>query len=386
MRGSLRKRGNNWQLLWSTRGADGKRKQHCLTVRGTKREAERKMNEIIRSVDQNTYVEPSKETVGEFLADWLVKSRSLVGVTSQERYERIVRSRLIPEFGGTRLTALKTMDIQAVYARWSEEGLSASTIRLMHAVLRRALESACKWEKLQRNPAAYVDLPASAAAERAVLGDDDMKRILSEAEGHPHFIAILLAITTGMRRGELCGLQWEDIDFDGKRLSVVRTAVRTEAGVVLKEPKTDQSRRVIYLDDMTVELLLPWRGKGLVLRRRNGGPLSPDVLSHSVRDYLSKLDIRMTMHGLRHSHASLLLRGNVHPKAVSERLGHAKVGFTLATYSHLLPDQQRDAAAYVAEALVAKPLPATPDNVAGQAPTSGTGTSTTGEPVNNAQA
>lgn len=353
MRGSLRKRSEgSWQLLWSSRGPDGKRKQHSLTMQGTKREAERRLTEIIRSIDQGTYVAPNRRTVAEYLQYWLESIRGSVAATSYVRYARIVNGRLTSGLGGMWLHQVRPADIQAVYNGWVEGGLSPRTIRLHHAVLKRALGMAVGWELIPRNPAAFVETPTIRSARRDVLNDSELSALLKAAEGGAYYAAIALAVTTGMRRSEICGLRWADLDLEEGTLIVTQGVARLNGKLVLQPPKTQRGRRSISLPQVTVNALrdLPRTGE-LVFSNRKGGILDPDVISRVVRRLCDALGTPSTIHGLRHSHASFLMRENIHPRAVSERMGHSNIAFTLNVYSHTLPEQDRRAAEVVGRAL-----------------------------------
>jgi integrase len=339
--GCIRQRSvGSWQLLYYV---DGVKKS--LTIKGTKRDAERKMTELQRSIDQGSYKAPSKQTVGQFLNEWLDRTGHTIGVRTRGRYESIIKRYLLPAFGDCPLTNLKVVDIERVYIEWAKGGLSPSTIHLHHAVLHKALEAAVKWEMIQRNPSDQADLPAKVRQEREPLDDDDLRRLLEEAKETPHYPVVVLAVTTGMRVGEICGLKWSDIDFGNKLVTIQRTAARIGGEVILKEPKTKRARRCVDIPDEVVEALrgLSLSGanfiQGLVFPRRNGLPTDPHTMTKTLKRVFG-----VGVHDLRHAHASFLMRQNIHPRIVSDRLGHSSIAFTLDVYSHLTGGQQRIAA------------------------------------------
>ena len=345
-KGCVRKRSpGSYQLLWREPGTG---KQRTKTFVGTKRDAEREMTEIQRSLNNGTYTPPTKTTVGEFLLTWL-EGHSAIAPTSKHRYRIAIEKHLTPAFGHYRLSALRPIDIQGVYSRWKAEGLSPRTIKLHHAILHKAMETAMRLELISRNPADAVDAPPASRDGKRVLTDDEITQLLKETRDSPHYIPIVLGVTVGLRLGEVCGLSWDDIDLENAQLTVNRTAAVVGKELTLRElPKTKSSRRTVALPAVAVEALasIPKEGR-FVYTAKGEGPAHPDLASKSIKALCRSLGKPVTMHGLRHTHASHLMRGNIHPKVVSARLGHSTTGITMDTYSHLLPDNQRLAAAHV---------------------------------------
>jgi len=199
------------------------------------------------------------------------------------------------------------------------------------------------------------------------LGEADTAALFAAAEGTRLYLPILLAVTTGLRRGELLALRWQDVDLDAGCLTVRQTLEEIAAGLAFKQPKTAKSRRLVPLATMTVQALKRhkaqqkedrfgfgpgYKDNDLVLPRWNGEPWAPNLLTGAFGDLMDRLDLpRVRFHDLRHSHASQLLRQGVHPKIVSERHGHSTVGITMDVYSHLLPGLQEEAVGKVAAAL-----------------------------------
>jgi integrase len=345
-RGCIRQRSpGSWQLLWREPGTG---KQKTKTITGTKRDAEREMTEIQRSLNTGTYTAPTKKTVGVFLGDWIEASENTVGITTRPRYRRIVEKYLIPALGGIRLEALRAADIEKAYGGWASEGLSPATVKLHHAVLHKALESAVKWEMIPKNPAHYADLPQQKRKEREAFDDDDLRVMLERAQGTAVYPAVALGLTTGVRVGEMCGLMWSDVDLPGRRITISRTAARVSGEVVLKEPKTPRARRCIDIPVLAVDALqlLP-RFSEIVFARKTGEPTDPDVMSRAVRNVCG-----VSMHGLRHAHTSFLIRNGVNPRAVADRLGHSRSALTLDVYTQLVPSYGGEVIAIVDNALM----------------------------------
>ncbi len=370
MTGSIRRQGKrSWEVrLYLGRGPDGRRLYRSHTVEGTKRRAQNELNDLLSKLQRGEYVAPSRMTLGEYLERWLTDyARVKVAATTFERYAEIVRVHLAPALGHHAVAKLQPLHIQAYYShalhqgrRDGRGGLSAQTVLHHHRVLREALQQAVRWQLLARNPADAVEPPRPQRREREVFDQGEVERLLEAAHGTRLAVPVLLAVTTGLRRGEFLGLRWQDVDLDGGKLAVRQSLEQTKAGLAFKPPKTQKGRRVVTLPLMTVEALRRHRAEqareklflgpayqdhGLVLARVDGRPLDPAGATRAFARLVRRAGVRpISLHGLRHTHATLLLGANVHPKVVSERLGHATVGMTLDTYSHVLPHLQEEAA------------------------------------------
>lgn len=405
MKGHIRKRGkDSWALVIELdRTPDGRRNQRWHTVRGSKRDAERELAKLLNEVATGEYVEPSKMTVAEFLDQWLVTyAKPNVGPRTYERYEQIVRLHLIPNLGRNLLTKLNPMQIQTYYAAalqagndhsgkrarrkdektavkdqkrdGEKKGLSPTTVLQHHRVLHKALECAVKWQIVARNVADAVEPPKRARREMQTLDAEQVRRLLQEAEDTEYYALIYVAVNTGLRRGELLGLKWEDIDLKEGTAQIRRSLQRIRGeGIVAREPKTHRSRRSVSLPPTVVEVLKKqrasqakdrlfmgeaYRDSGLVFATSLGTPIEPANLSRRFDQLVKSAGLPHTrFHDLRHTHASLMLKAGVHPKIVSERLGHSAIGITLDTYSHVLPNLQKEAARKLDEQLFGPPSP-----------------------------
>jgi integrase len=323
-------------------------------------------------------------TVAEYLKHWLsAYAKPSVSERTYERYESIVRLHLIPKLGQHKLKDLRPLHIQAYYtealeggryrrprksershAKKGEEpkpaarGLSAQTVVHHHRVLREALRQAVRWQMLTVNPADAVKPPRAARRPIRVLDETGSAELLRSLERSRFHLPALLAIGTGMRRGELLGLRWQDVDLKAGKLAVRQNLQEIKAGLVFKAPKTAKGQRSVSLMPSTIAALTQhkaaqaarrleqgpqYHDHGLVLCEDDGQPWSPSQFSIHWRGAVTALGKDVRFHDLRHTHATLLLRQGVHPKVVSERLGHATVGITLDTYSHVLPDMQDEA-------------------------------------------
>jgi integrase len=246
--------------------------------------------------------------------------------------------------------------------------LSAQTVLHHHRVLRQALHQAVRWQLLMRNPADAVDPPRPRRREMQALDDDQIAQLLDAAKGGNHFMPVLIAVTTGLRRGEILALRWQDVDLNKGTLAVRQSLEQTKRfGLRFKEAKTQRSRRVVALPSLLVDALRKHRREqakhrwalgaayqdhGLVCPADDGAPQSPDALSAAFPHLVSRAGVpRVRFHDQRYTHATQLLNEGIHPKVVSERLGHSNIGITLDTYSHVLPGMQEEAAQRVDAAL-----------------------------------
>ena len=363
MRGHIRKRGKDSYSIAVSLGRDpvtGKYKYLWVSVKGTKREAEKRLSELLHRLDTGTFVKPSKTTVADYLRRWLQEYvRPNLSPRGFERYESIARVHLIPDLGAIPLTQLRPEHLQRHYASKLSNGLSPRSVRYQHVVLHKALQTAMKWGLVVRNAADSVDVPHARQAEMQTWDEYEVARFLEAAMGSPYYALFHTALFTGMRRSELLALQWRDIDFHQVHVSRSLHQLR-DRSYVFAQPKSVKSRRTIALSPSSVLTLrehkdrqegiramlgVPLKGDDLVFSTPEGGPLRPNTVSRAWTALASRAGVRVIrLHDARHTHASLMLKQGVHPKIVQERLGHASVQITLDTYSHVAPGLQEAAA------------------------------------------
>lgn len=309
-----------------------------------------------------------EQTLADYLKIWLADYAKLnVTGKTYERYERIVDQNIVPHLGHLKLGEIKPLQIQSFYSMLLREGrqngggLSPLTVQHVHRLLRKALHQAVRWEILDRNPADGADSPRVPRKEMHALDRDGLSRLLTALQGTKLYLPVLLAATTGMRRGEIMALRWSDVDLDAGMLRVARSLQQTRAGLEFKEPKSLRGRRNIKLANATIDALKARRTEldtgadGLVVCRPNGTPWPPDQLSAEFHRAAHAKGFTIRFHDLRHTHASNLLRDGVPVNVVSQRLGHAEPAITLNVYSHVLPGMQEEAAAKV-DAMMAQVL------------------------------
>jgi integrase len=364
MKGNYTKRGANWSVLIDAPPdpVTGRRRQKRFTAR-TKREVEVLAAQFIASIENQGFSEADakKLTVSEYMEQWLASIEPTLRPGSFRRYSEVVNKHIVPIVGRMQLAKLSPLNIQSLYANRLGVGLSATTVALIHNVLHRALKQAVRWELLTRNVTEAVDPPRETTPEYITWNQRQVATFLAVADGDNLAALWRLALLTGMRRGELLGLKWEDIDLTRGVLAVRRTISRGSAGTyTFGAPKTAHGRRSIALPTSAVKSLHRHRtkqlearlGKGsaykdqdLVFADALGEPIHPNTLTHQFKQLCARVGVPVIrIHDLRHTSATLMLANGEHPKIVQERLGHADVGMTLNRYSHVTMDMQRTAA------------------------------------------
>lgn len=312
-----------------------------------------------RHMASETHQQRAGGTVGEYLTDWLTHMATRVRPKTLEGYEALIRRHAIPALGSFPLQTLHPLRLQRLYAELMGRGaLAAGTVLNLHLVLTQALGQAQRWGLIVTNPAASAQPPRPQRREPIVPDQYLASRLLREVEGTWLALPTVLAMATGMRRGEVLGLRWSDLDADFRVAHVRRSLQVVRGKLVIAEPKTRRSRRSVPLPRMVRPHLLAqrqsqakrknslkeWTDFDLVIDRGDGHPVNPGTLSAGWHRFCRLRGLpAVRFHDLRHGHATLMLLQGVHPKVVSERLGHASVGITLDTYSHVLPSMQAEA-------------------------------------------
>ncbi|MCX6021675.1 MAG: tyrosine-type recombinase/integrase [Chloroflexi bacterium] len=374
MRGSIRKRGkqkNGWTLVLD-HGKDpetGKRRQQWKAFHGTKKAAEAELARMVNEIESGGYVPPAHETVGQFFARWL-KDYAATNTTPRtvEGYKAIYRLYVEKVIGGVQVDKVTAGQVQAIYGAMEAKGLAARTIRHTHTLVREVLGYALRWGVTTRNVTDAVSAPKPVAHDAATLDEEGVERFLVAADGSPFLPFYALALYSGMRRGELAALRWQDVDLERAAISVRQALVRvTGQGWIVKPPKSAAGKRRIDLSPEIAAMLRrhrtaqlerrlavgpAWQDGDYVFTRPAGLHIDPDEATRAFTRIARAAGIKgVTLHGARHTHASIMLAQGVHPRIVQERLGHGDINTTMTTYSHVLPGLQGRAALQFEEGL-----------------------------------
>lgn len=358
----------------------------------TRKEVHDKLTRALRDHQQGLPVATDeRQTLGQYLTYWLNEVvKSSVSPKTYRSYEQVVRVHLMPELGKVQLTKLSRQNIQTflntkqkclvlnqkspepiIEAETSDEAtdpqkegqqgklLSATTVRYMRVILRIALNQALRDGLLAQNVAALVKGPRAVRHEISPLSPEQMKKLLTAAKGSRDEAIYTVAVALGLRQGEILALQWDDVDFKAKTLTVRRTVQRVEGKLVFSDPKTEKSRRTLPLPEVLAEALKQhhqlqkaerllskfWQDHNLIFPSSIGTPMESRNLVRDFHELLVKAELPpMRFHDLRHTAATLMLLQGVDMRRVMAMLGHSQIALTANTYSHVMTEMLRDAA------------------------------------------
>jgi integrase len=355
-----RRKDGRWAGIVYTGYINGRRARKVV-YGPTRAEVQERVRQMVETVRQG--VAPGRsQRLEEFLLTWLQAIEGTIRPSTFISYSGIVRKHLVPTLGRIYLERLSIQDVAFLMSQKRSEGLSPRTSQYILFILRNALNKAVRWGAVNRNVARLVDPPRVAQREVKVLASDEAMGLIAAARQDRLEALWVLALSTGLRRGELLGLTWDDVDLERRQLRVRKALQRiTGKGLVLSETKTRRGRRSIVLPIGAVEALRrhlarqeedrllaasSWTETNFVFKARSGAALDADNLVR--RSFAHLLDSaglpHIRFHDLRHSCASLLLAQGVAPRVVMETLGHSRISVTLDTYTHVLPALQREAA------------------------------------------
>ncbi|MGE7854556.1 tyrosine-type recombinase/integrase [Bacillus paramycoides] len=359
MKGHIRKRGNKYCIVIDI-GPDpetGKRRQKWFSGYKTKKEAEKDVAKKITELNEGTFVEPSKLTLKDYLLEWLEIKRMSLEKSTFANYRSSINKHVIPSIGMIALHKLNVIHIQKCYKSALDSGISNNSILLLHRILKTALNLAVKQNITSRNPAAFAEIPKKEKNSIQTWTEEEVKKFLLHSQESRYHIGYLLAITTGMRLGEVLGLRWQDVDFNIHTVTINQTI--DYENKIKASTKTSSSKRTIPIPLEVIEELKKHRLQvnkdklrigsayhdldlinctefGMVIKRGN--------FRNTFFRILNSANIkRIKFHDLRHTHATILLKQGVNPKIISERLGHRDISLTLRVYSHVLPNMQEEA-------------------------------------------
>lgn len=336
---------------------NGKTKQRYFS---TEKEAVQALGEMLYEQRQGTLVTEGDQTITQHFERWLAVHKTTIRHSTYLTYRSALDKHILPAFGHLALRKLTAQHLDTFYARKVEEGLSSSRVHALHTVIYMALQQAIRWRLLARNVGEDVSLPRdSRPHERQTLTTEQAQKLLDAARGHRLEAMLTLALTTGMRRGELLALRWQDIDFTNRRLSIQRSVSRLPGGYRVSEPKTTSGKRSITLPPFVIVALgqhrvrqletklkvgPAWEEHDLVFSNSYGRFLNSASLYHLFTSVVKKAGLpHMRFHDLRHSAATLLLAMKVPVKVIQELLGHSSITTTLNVYGHVLPTMQDEA-------------------------------------------
>ena len=353
MRGTVIQRGpNSWSAVVYQAG-----KQKWLSAK-SESEAWRKLYEY----ETGIYIDPSKMTLEVYLDFWLADRQRDWSTETYRTYSAYLKNHVNTEIGAIKLDKLVPLQIRQTYIKMLDKELSPSTIKTIHQILSSALNRAVKWDMLQRNPCKAVDPPRQKKSKPELLTPDQLKQVLQLLNGKGLYMPVLLASVTGARRGELCALEWTDIDLDKHFIHIYKAAKRGEGKkeIIISTTKQDRERYVAITPG-TVSALKKHKARqsenrlfygqkyqenNLVCCKMDGRLWVPNLLSMSWWRFVQKHELPdVTFHSLRHFHGSMLLAGGTNIKTISDRLGHSSIKITSDIYLHTDMGLQKEAIA-----------------------------------------
>jgi integrase len=333
----------------------------------TRQEVRSKMDDVKVQMKLGSYVQNNKINVGDWLCQWLdVYAQSRIRISTFEKYKSLVQKHIVPSLGKMLISDLRPEHIQRFYNEKLKQGrvdgkggLSEKTVGEFHLIIHQALDQAIKEGFLSKNVIDAIRKPQFKTYEIQPLSEEEVKKFLETITHHPYYEPLLLECYTGLRRGELLGLRWSDVDLKNNTVSIKQSLIRTKQGLCFSEPKTAKSRRTIPIPQQLSNVLKRYKvkqnesklvagsayqDKGLLFCNPAGSPLDPRSFTKAFKKVLVDANLlKIRFHDMRHTHATLLLLLNEHPKVVQERLGHSTIRMTLDTYSHVIPGMQEKA-------------------------------------------
>jgi integrase len=326
----------------------------------TEKDTLRKLNELKRRQESGENLAAQPRTLEAWTIEWLaMKAREGTRPSTLRGYRWLISSHIVPALGKLSLDKLNPTAIRRLLVTCTDAGLSASSVRHVHGMIRNILADAEREELIARNPARAVRPPSARVAEREILTVEDAQRLIEAIRGDRLEALWVCALTLGLRRGELLGLRWSDVDFDLATVTVRQTVLRVDGHLQFAEPKTDRSRRTIPVPKPTMLRLRThralqagnrlaagtrWTDHGLVFASTIGTPLEPRNVDRSWHAVRANLDLdHIRLHDLRHACATFLLASGASPRTVMKTLGHSQISLTMNTYAHVLPEIERTA-------------------------------------------
>jgi len=374
-RGSIFKKDERWafRVDAGVNPETGKRRQMLRQGFATKRAAEKALAAAQQSVEQGSVVSKSSMKVDAFLDEWLASQQGRLKASTHHSYV-ITSKRIRSGLGRVQVQSLTPMQIESFYSdlldhgRADGTGLSPKTVRNTHTVLRKALSDAQRLGLVYRNAADAARGPSVERPEFRVWSSDELRQFFATAEANRLGAAFVMLATTGLRRGEVLGVRWRDLDLDARTLSVVQTITNVDGKLVFGKPKTSKSVRQISIDERTAAMMRQhrraqredqmamgpeWGNDGdLAFTDEAGGSIRPEWFSKEFGRVVAASGVpRIRLHDVRHTYATIALKTGIPAKVVSEHLGHSTIAITLDLYSHVTPGIDRDATDRISAAM-----------------------------------
>lgn len=327
------------------------------------KEAKFEMERVRQEILESTSTAPKKVKFMPFVEDWFESRKTKVQPETYERDYMLYNNYVKEKFKNAELQKINSLAIQRYFNELREENLSPATMKLILSIVRQVFQKAKDFNIIKENPVNSIDIPKEKNKRLKVWNKDQIDLFFREAKsmrvGQRYYIGYVIALYTGLRRGEILGLKWSDIDFDNNLIYIRRT-LSSQHKVFKERTKTESGTRIVSMPKVLAEILVAHREKleiekvtykdkyedhDLVVCTLYGKPIDGKNFNRTFKDVATKLELPLiTIHDLRHTHATALMGANIHPKLISERLGHANIGITLDIYSHILPSMQKEVA------------------------------------------
>ena len=372
MEGSLRKRGSKWYYSYESIDSSGNKKRIERVGGKTKKEAQQKLNEALYKRDCG-YIEVDNTLLKDYLNSWLLQ---YIKPNRKEntffRYQGVIQQAIMPCIGNIQLRNLKPIHIESMLDFNRNRGLKNTTLQNIYTILNSSLNRALKLQLINNNVCKFVDRPKREKFIAETLNLNEFNIIMdSLSDSYNDYLmklALTITLELGLRRGELAGLTWENIDLENNKMKIINNLIKTNAGVNVTTPKTEESKRTLIISDMLVTMLK--QHKKIINQNKlkygefytkyntfnnmhydflfvweNGIYVDPNYWTHRFSRILKKLSInkRIRWHDLRHTNATLLLSQGINFKTIQIRLGHADINTTLNIYSHVTEEMQKEA-------------------------------------------
>lgn len=343
MKGYIRQRAKSSYSISIYLGIDNitkKKKYKYYTIKGSKKDAQKFLIEKLNEINTGIFIDSNDMFLKDYFHYWYNQCCfNKLSPTTYESYKRNIDKHIIPLLGDIKLQKLKPLHLQSFYNNRLEYGLSKKSVLYLHRIIHKALNQALKWQLVALNVANNVDAPKPDKYIATILTPEQVTSLINSVQNTNIYLPVIITISTGMRRGEILGLKWENIDIENSTIRITQSLVRTEKGLEILSPKTKTSNRTISIPPTLKNILLEYKAKTtckFVCYNEFDELIKPEYLNHKLKQILEDNNLpNIRFHDLRHTHASLLLSQGVQPKVISERLGHSNISITMDLYSHV---------------------------------------------------